>query len=178
MLPKGLHGHYHLHFISAKRSDPHPLIIYSDIPYDKTHSKIFTRMSPGACLATPPSLIKRLNVLFMFCVCVLIHIWTKGEVGAPWNLFKPSSKIFTDRFKPVLLLLIFYVNSVLHLLCFCARLFIDALWSPAGKGLASWLSFVMSHCEVVTFPLVSWVRCGSGLYRFLIFALFLTFNIY
>ena len=32
------------------------------------------------------------------------------------------------------------------------RLFIDALWSPAGKGLPSWLSFVMSYCEVVTFP--------------------------
>ena len=27
-----------------------------------------------------------------------------------------------------------------------------------GKGLTSWLSFVMSNCEVVTFPLVSWVR--------------------
>ena len=26
--------------------------------------------------------------------CVLIHIWTKGEVGAPLNRFKPSSKIF------------------------------------------------------------------------------------
>ena len=39
-------------------------------------------------------------------------------------------------------------------LCFHARLFIDALWSPAGKGLTSWLSFVMSSCEVVTFPLV------------------------
>ena len=46
------------------------------------------------------------------------------------------------------------------LLCFRVRLFIDALWSPAGKGLTSWLSFVMSSCEVVTFPLVSWVRCG------------------
>ena len=42
-----------------------------------------------------------------------------------------------------------------------SRLFIDALWSPAGKGLASWLLFVMSNCEVVTFPLVSWVRCGA-----------------
>ena len=26
--------------------------------------------------------------------CVLIHIWTKGEVSAPLNRFKPSSKIF------------------------------------------------------------------------------------
>ena len=33
------------------------------------------------------------------------------------------------------------------------RLFIDALWSPAGKGLTSWLSFVMSNCEVAAFPL-------------------------
>ena len=34
--------------------------------------------------------------------------------------------------------------SVLCLLCLCARLFICALWSPAGKGLTSWLSFMMS----------------------------------
>ena len=32
----------------------------------------------------------------------------------------------------------------------------------------------MSTCEVVTFPLVSWVRCRAWLYRFLIFAPFLT----
>ena len=49
----------------------------------------------------------------------------------------------------------------LVLLCFHARLFVDALWSPAGKGLTSWLSFVMSNCDVVTFPWVSWVRCGA-----------------
>ena len=42
--------------------------------------------------------------------------------------------------------------------------------------MTSWLSFVMSDREVVTFPLVSWVRCGVWLYRFLIFALFLTLN--
>ena len=44
---------------------------------------------------------------------------------------------------------------MLFLSCFCyafMRLFINALWSPAGKGLTSWLSFVMSNCEVVTFP--------------------------
>ena len=60
------------------------------------------------------------------------------------------------------------------LLCFHARLFVNALWSPAGKGLTSSLSFVVSNCDVVTFPLVFWVRCGAWLYRFLIFALFLT----
>ena len=49
----------------------------------------------------------------------------------------------------------------LVLLCFHARLFVDALWSPARKGLTSWLSFVVSNCDVVTFPLVSLVRCGA-----------------
>ena len=42
----------------------------------------------------------------------------------------------------------------------CASVFY-ALWSPAGKGLTSWPSFVMSNCEVVTFPFVSWVKCGA-----------------
>ena len=64
----------------------------------------------------------------------------------------------------------------LVLLCFHVRLFDVAMCSPAGKGLTSWLSFVMSNCDVVTFPLVSWVRRGAWLYRFLIFALFLTFT--
>ena len=41
--------------------------------------------------------------------------------------------------------------SVLCLLFLCARLFICDLWSPAGKGLTSWLSFVVSNCEFVTF---------------------------
>ena len=35
---------------------------------------------------------------------------------------------------------------------FCARLFICALWSPAGKGLTSWFSFVVST-EVYHFPI-------------------------
>ena len=61
--------------------------------------------------------------------------------------------------KAVLLLWINYVISVLCVLCFLAHLFIDAFRSPAGKGLTSWLSFVMFYCEFVTFPLVS---AGSG----------------
>ena len=39
--------------------------------------------------------------------------------------------------------------------------FICTLWSPAGEGLTSWLSFVVSYFEFVTFPLVSWVGCGT-----------------
>ena len=33
-----------------------------------------------------------------------------------------------------------------------SRLSIAALWSPAGKGLTSWRSFVMINCVFVTFP--------------------------
>ena len=53
--------------------------------------------------------------------------------------------------------------SVLCLLCLCARLFICALWSPAGKGLTSWLSFVVSTMSL--------------LYGFLIFAPLLTLKL-
>ena len=79
--------------------------------------------------------------------------------------------------KTVLLLWILNVFYVLCLLCLCMRLFICALWSPAGKGLTSWLSFVVSYCEFVTFPLLSWVRCGTWLYQFLIFAPLLTLKV-
>ena len=65
--------------------------------------------------------------------------------------------------------------SVLSLLCICMlSVYICALRSPAGKGLTSWLLFVVSICEFVTFPLVYWVRCGTRLYQFLIFAPLLT----
>ena len=46
-------------------------------------------------------------------------------------------------------------------LCVHTCLFVGALWSPAGKGPTFWRSFVMSNCDVGTFPLVSWVRCGD-----------------
>ena len=57
----------------------------------------------------------------------------------------------------------FFCGSLSYkcLLCFRARLFFDGLWSPAWKGLTPWLSFVMSNSEFVTFPLISWVRCGT-----------------
>ena len=52
--------------------------------------------------------------------------------------------------KAVLLLWVICVIYVLCLSCFF-RLFIDALWSPAGKGLTSWLLFVVFNCFLVTF---------------------------
>ena len=48
--------------------------------------------------------------------------------------------------------------SVFCLLCLYASQFICALWSPSGKGLTSWLSFVVSICEL---SLSHWFP-GSG----------------
>ena len=57
----------------------------------------------------------------------------------------------------------FFCGSFMFLFClvfamFCARLFICASWSPAGKGLTSWLSFVVSS---VSLSLSHWYP-GSG----------------
>ena len=88
--------------------------------------------------------------------------WSTSELSlrlAPLNRFKPSSKIFYWPFQggtSFVDLLCFC--SVLCLLCLCARLFICALWSPAGKGLTSWLSFVVS---TVSLSLSHWYP-GSG----------------
>ena len=45
-----------------------------------------------------------------------------------------------------------YMCSVFFML---SRLFNAALWSPAGKGLTTWLLFVIENCVFVTFP------CGT-----------------
>ena len=70
-------------------------------------------------------------------------------------------------------LFLFFVLVFIILSC----LFLAALWSSAGKGLTSWLSCVwcfpvfLSHSHMV-----SWVRCDTWLYWFLIFAFFLTLS--
>ena len=55
-----------------------------------------------------------------------------------------------------------------------SRLFVAVLWSPEGKGLTSWLLFVMFIVNLLLSHLVSWGSCGTLLYRFLILAVFLT----
>ena len=109
--------------------------------------------------------------LFFYLALVLIHhmdekggiliSWFRQNEGRGWRHktgLSPPVKYFTDRSKAVLLLWIFYV-FVLSCVCYvCARLFICALWSPAGKGLTSWLSFVVSS---VTLSLSHWYP-GSG----------------
>ena len=73
----------------------------------------------------------------------------------------PPVKYFTDRSKAVLLLWIFYV-FVLSCVCYvlCASVFmcfVVTCWERADL-----LALVCGvFCEFVTFPLVSWVRCGT-----------------
>ena len=77
------------------------------------------------------------NFFFLFCVAV------------PWGCLRFVIVVFPDH------------THLLFFAMLCALLFICALWSPAGKGLTSLLSFVVSNCEFVTFPMVFWVRCGT-----------------
>ena len=77
------------------------------------------------------------------------------------NRISPSVKYFTDRSKAVLLLLIFYVfvlSCVCYVLCASVNMcFVVTCWERADL-----LALVYGvYCEFVTFPLVSWVRCGT-----------------
>ena len=87
------------------------------------------------------------------------NIYVFWSTSEPLNRFKPSSKIFYWPFQGGTSFVdLLCLCSVLCLLCLCARLFICALWSPAGKGLTSWLSFVVS---AVSLSLSHWYP-GSG----------------
>ena len=87
-------------------------------------------------------------------ICVLIHIWTKGEVGAPLNRFKP----FTDRSKAVLLLWVIYIISVL----FCYAFMHVCLLMPRGHLLEKgWPLGSRLWCLIVTLSLSHWYP-GSG----------------
>ena len=117
---------------------------------------------------------------------VFVVFWLLSQIcpgphqkwGRCWRLktgLSPPVKYFTDCSKAVLLLWIFYV-FVLSCVCYvlCAPVymcFVVTCWERADL-----LALVCGvFCEFVTFPLVSWVRCGTWLYRFLIFAPLLTF---
>ena len=68
---------------------------------------------------------------------------------------------------------VFVLSCVCYVLCASVYMcFVVTCWERADL-----LALVCGvFCEFVTFPLVSWVRCGTWLYRFLIFATLLTLN--
>ena len=92
-------------------------------------------------------------------LCVLIRILAGVGLVRRFAGLGPPVKCFAGGSGEVLLFVDLLCFFVLCLLCICVRLFVCALWSPAVGG--SWLSFDVSNCKFVTFPLVSWVRCDT-----------------
>ena len=78
-----------------------------------------------------------------------IYVYINGQTFS--SVFEQFS--FTPKFFRLKMQKSYFFRKKMCLLCLCARLFICVLWSPAGKGLTSWLSCVVSNCEFVTFPL-------------------------
>ena len=66
---------------------------------------------------------------------------------------------FADRSGVVHLLWIIVFLCLVFLML--SRLFIAALWSPAGKGLSTWPLLVMFIVFLLLSHVVSWVRCGT-----------------
>ena len=64
-----------------------------------------------------------------------------------------SLTIFLHTIPTIVLFLRYHTGHDIDVIC--------SLWSPAGKGLTSLLSLVVYNCESITFPLISWVRCGT-----------------
>ena len=140
---------------------------------------------------------------FSFMWCFIVFLWFTSELRvrlAPLNRFKPSSKIFYWPFQggtSFVDLLCFC--SVLCLLCFVRVCLYVLCGHLLGKGwpLGSRLWCLLWVCHfpigilgqvwylIVSIPdlcnltyfshVMSWVRCGAWMYRFLIFVSFLSF---
>ena len=91
-------------------------------------------------------------------LCVLIHIWTKGEIGAPLNRFKPSCKIFLLTVPRGAC----FVGHLCFSVLFCYAFMHVCLLMPCshllGKG---WPFGSLLWCLIVTLSLSNWYP-GSG----------------
>ena len=95
----------------------------------------------------------------------------------------PKVNIFTDRTKAVYTSFVDHLCYLFLVFVMLLRLFIAALWSPAGKELTCSLWFVMFNCVSVTFPcgipgqlwyLIVWI---PDLYRLSYFYFLVTENV-
>ena len=105
---------------------------------------------------------------------VLIHMWNKGEVGTIKTCLSPPVKIFLPTFpRPCFFwgsfLLFMFRACHAFLSVYCSL--VVTCWEKAGL-LA--LLYVMLSCVLSLSHVVSWDRCGTWLYWFLIFAFLLT----
>ena len=87
-------------------------------------------------------------------LCVLIHIWTKCEVGVPLNRFKPSSKIFLLT---VPRRYFFCGSFMLFLSCVCCAFLRVCLLLPCGHLLGKgWPLGSRLWCLIVSVLLSHW----------------------
>ena len=106
-------------------------------------------------------------------------VWAIGViVYTTLKMWRQGPSIYSLSYLTWLLLWIFYVfvlSCVCYVLCASVYMcFVVTCWERADL-----LALVYGvFCEFVTFPLVSWVRCGTWLYRFLIFAILLTLSLW
>ena len=138
-------------------------------------------LSPWWCIIYRQQGMVFLFLLYLVCFCcpynkiltpinsvrfwVHVHVsWSKSELRVRLarreTSLSPTVKYFYWLFQGSASFVDNLCYFCLFLLCFRARLFINALWSPVGKGLTSWLSFVMSkgginlkekiHCVIWT----------------------------
>ena len=105
--------------------------------------------------------IRKLIAYYMAHFSIVKHLMVRNLTLLNENFYWHSVKYFTDRSKAVLLLWIFYVfvlSCVCYVLCASVYMcFVVTCWERADL-----LALVCGvFCEFVTFPLVSWVRCGT-----------------
>ena len=93
--------------------------------------------------------------------CLVMVVWL--FLAVPWVCLRFVIMVFPDHTNlPFLLKIPFFKSKAVgwSAVCDCGFL-IPLTYFFHGEGLTSWLSYVMSYREVVTSPLVSWVRCDA-----------------
>ena len=98
--------------------------------------------------------------------------YVRGFSCKPTSMFELRVRL--ARSETGLSPLVFFLLTVLRQCFFCGSFVLFmyrvchaftsiyfALWSPVGKGLISWLLFVMFIVILLLSHLVSWVRCGT-----------------
>ena len=95
------------------------------------------------------------------CVSVYMYLVDSGWGWGSWAGLDCPVGCFAERSGVVPLLLFFFFFCLVFAVSLCASVCVCFVVTCLGEGLASWLSFVVSDCEIVTFPLVFWVKCGT-----------------
>ena len=72
----------------------------------------------------------------------------------PLDILLTLTKLYSTSFEDHLCYVCLVFVTIL-------RPFIAALWTPAGKGLTSWLLFVTFIVFLLLSHVVSWIRCGT-----------------